>query len=54
MAIAVPAGFSSTGLPMGIQIIAPVHHDMDCLKIGHAYEQASNWTAKRPPPMLRG
>ncbi len=52
-AIAVPAGFSSAGLPMGIQIVAPVHHDLDCLKIGHAYEQASNWTAKRPPPMLK-
>jgi amidase len=52
--LAVPAGFSPSGQPMGIQIIGPVHHDMDCLKIGHAYEQASNWTAKRPPPLLRG
>jgi len=51
--LAVPAGFSPSGLPMGIQIIAPVHHDMDCLKLGHAYEQASNWTAKRLPPLLR-
>jgi len=30
-----------------------VHHDMDCLKLGHAYEQASNWTAKHPPPLLK-
>ena len=51
--LAVPAGFSSTGLPIGIQIVGPMHHDMDCLKIGHAYEQASNWTVKRPPPLLR-
>ena len=51
-ALAVPAGFSSTGLPMGIQIIGPIHHDMECLKLGHAYEQATNWTAKRPPPLL--
>jgi len=51
--LAVPAGFSATGLPMGIQIIGPVHHDMDCLKLGHAYEQASNWTAKHLPPLLR-
>ena len=50
--LAVPAGFSSTGLPIGIQIVGPAHHDMDCLKIGHAYQQANNWTAKRPPPML--
>ncbi len=51
--LAVPAGFSSGGLPIGIQIVGPMHHDLDCLKIGHAYEQASNWTAKRPPPLLR-
>jgi amidase len=51
--LAVPAGFSPSGQPMGIQIIGPVHHDMDCLKLGHAYEQASNWTAKHPPPLLK-
>ncbi|HET7084564.1 MAG TPA: amidase [Rhizomicrobium sp.] len=52
-ALAVPAGFSSSGLPMGLQIIAPVHHDLDCLKLGHAYDQASNWTARHPPALLR-
>jgi len=51
--LAVPAGFSATGLPMGLQIIAPVHRDMDCLKLGHAYEQASNWTARHLPALLR-
>jgi amidase len=52
--LAVPAGFSTSGQPMGIQIIGPTHRDLDCLRLGHAYEQASNWTAKRPPPLLRG
>src|SRR5256885_14946751 len=51
--LAVPAGFSPQGQPMGLPIIGPVHRDMDCLKLGHAYEQASNWTAKRPPPLLQ-
>ena len=51
--LAVPAGFSPAGQPMGLQIIAPVHHDMDCLKLGHAYEQATNWTAKHLPLLLR-
>ncbi|HEX4635272.1 MAG TPA: amidase [Rhizomicrobium sp.] len=51
--LAVPAGFSPSGQPMGLQIIAPVHHDLDCLKLGHAYEQATNWTAKHLPPLLR-
>jgi len=38
---------------MGLQIVGPAHHDLECLKLGHAYEQASNWTAKHPPPLLR-
>jgi amidase len=50
--LAVPAGFSAGGLPMGLQIIGPVHGDMDCLKLGHAYEMATNWTGKHPPAML--
>ncbi|HYS45530.1 MAG TPA: amidase family protein, partial [Rhizomicrobium sp.] len=53
-ALAVPAGFGSNGLAMGLQIIAPVHRDMDCLKLAHAYERASNWTATRLPPLLHG
>jgi amidase len=48
-ALAAPAGFSAQGLPMGIQIVAPVHHEMDALRLAHAYEQASAWTKRRPP-----
>jgi amidase len=51
-ALAVPAGFAAQGA-MGLQIIAPVHQEMDCLKLAHAYDQATNWTAKRLPPLLR-
>jgi amidase len=50
--LAVPAGFSATGLPMGLQIIAPVHHEMDCLGLGAAYEKVADWTARRLPPLL--
>ncbi len=50
--LAVPAGFNAQGLPMGLQIIAPNHHEMDCLKLGFAYEQATQWTARRLPPLL--
>ncbi len=51
--LAVPAGFGAAGQAMGLQIIAPVHRDMDCLKLAHAYEQAKNWTADVMPPLLR-
>jgi amidase len=50
--LAVPAGFGTKGLPMGLQIIAPVHQEMDCLKLGFAYQTAMDWTAQRPPPLL--
>jgi amidase len=52
-ALAVPAGFDGRGLSMGLQLIAPNHHEMDCLKLAHAYEQASDWTARRLPPLLK-
>ncbi|MBA2590529.1 MAG: amidase [Alphaproteobacteria bacterium] len=51
--LAVPAGFGPQGLPMGLQIIAPVRWEMDCLKLAFAYEQASQWTARRLPPLLQ-
>ena len=51
--LAVPAGFDGRGLAMGLQIIAPIHREMDCLKLAHAYESAKNWTADVLPPLLR-
>ena len=52
--LAVPAEFSGKGQAMGLQIIAPVHHDMACLQLAHAYVQAKNWAADVLPPLLRG
>jgi len=51
--LAVPAGFSPKGLPMGLQIIAPVYHEMDCLKLAFAYERATDWTKRRLPQLLQ-
>ncbi|MBM3547361.1 MAG: amidase [Alphaproteobacteria bacterium] len=50
-ALAAPAGFSESGLPMGIQIVAPNHAELACLQLAHAYDQASDWVTKRPPPI---
>ncbi len=50
--LAVPAGFGQHGQPMGLQIVAPVHQEMDCLKLGYAYEKAADWTARRLPALL--
>jgi amidase len=51
-ALAAPAGFGPGGLPIGLQIVAPVHQELACLQLGAAYEAATEWTAKRPPPLL--
>jgi amidase len=53
-ALAVPAGFSAQGLPMGIQIVAPNHADLSCLQLAHAYDLATRWVSKRLPPLLTG
>jgi len=50
--LAVPAGFGPQGLPMGLQIIAPVREDMACLQLGFAYDAETRWTQRRPPPLL--
>jgi amidase len=51
-ALAVPAGFNDRGLPMGMQIVGPNHGELACLQLAHAYDEATGWVAKRPPPLL--
>jgi amidase len=51
-ALNVPAGFNEQGLPTGIQIVAPNHAEMDCLQLSYAYDQETQWVAKRIPPIL--
>ncbi len=51
-ALAVPAGFGERGLPIGIQIVGPNHAELACLQLAYAYDTATNWAARRPPPLL--
>jgi amidase len=53
-AIAVPAGFSERGLPMGLQIAGPNHGELALLQLAHAYDEATQWIMKRPPALLSG
>jgi aspartyl-tRNA(Asn)/glutamyl-tRNA(Gln) amidotransferase subunit A len=41
-------GFSESGLPFGMQIIGRPFDEATVLKVGHAYEQATAWRARRP------
>lgn len=37
--ICVPAGFSTEGVPVGMEIVAPPHHEPELIRLGYACEQ---------------
>lgn len=47
-AISVPCGFTSAGLPVGLQIMGPQWSEPLVLQTAAAYEQASEWHTRRP------
>ncbi len=50
-AITVPCGFSTSGLPIGLQIVGAPFAESTVLALAHAYEQATEW--HRRAPLLR-
>ena len=48
--LSVPAGFGPGGLPTGVQIVGRNHGELACLQLGAAYDAASGWVRRRPPP----
>ncbi len=50
-AISIPCGFSSQGLPIGLQIGAPPGGEEAVLKLAYAYEQSTPWHTMRPPAL---
>ncbi|HTO13639.1 MAG TPA: amidase [Candidatus Binatia bacterium] len=47
-ALALPCGFSSTGLPLSLQLAGRPFEEALILRVGHAYEQATEWHTRRP------
>jgi aspartyl-tRNA(Asn)/glutamyl-tRNA(Gln) amidotransferase subunit A len=47
--LALPCGFSSTGLPLSLQLAGRPFEEALVLRVGHAYEQATEWHTRRPP-----
>jgi aspartyl-tRNA(Asn)/glutamyl-tRNA(Gln) amidotransferase subunit A len=47
-ATSVPCGFTSDGLPVGLQVIGARHDDARVLAAAHAYQQATDWHLRRP------
>jgi aspartyl-tRNA(Asn)/glutamyl-tRNA(Gln) amidotransferase subunit A len=48
-ALAVPTGFSSEGLPLGMQIAGKANDEAMLYRIAWQYEEATQWTARHPP-----
>ena len=47
--VSVPCGFTSEGLPIGMQLAARPFEDALALQAAYAYEQATDWHTRRPP-----
>jgi amidase len=47
-AISVPAGFTATGLPVGMQIVGRYRDDLSVLQLAHAFEQVTGFAQTRP------
>jgi aspartyl-tRNA(Asn)/glutamyl-tRNA(Gln) amidotransferase subunit A len=47
-ALSIPCGFSGDGLPIGMQIIGRAYDETTVLRVGHAYEQSTDWHLRIP------
>ena len=47
-ALSVPCGFSSTGMPIGLQIVGRPFEEETVLKLAYAFEQSTDWHNRRP------
>jgi aspartyl-tRNA(Asn)/glutamyl-tRNA(Gln) amidotransferase subunit A len=47
--ICLPCGFSTSGLPIGLQLLAPALEEERLLRGARMYEQATNWHKQRAP-----
>ncbi len=48
-AISIPCGFTADGLPVGLQIVGPMHADALVLRAARAFEAATPWHLRHPP-----
>ncbi len=48
-AISVPCGFTTQGLPIGMQIVGPPKGEARILALARAFQQRTDWHRRRPP-----
>jgi len=51
-ALSIPCGFTAAGLPIGLQIAGKPFDEATVLRMGHAYEQHTDWHRRQPPGAL--
>jgi aspartyl-tRNA(Asn)/glutamyl-tRNA(Gln) amidotransferase subunit A len=47
--LSIPCGFGSDGLPVGLQLESRWWSEPLLLRVGHAFQQATDWHLRRPP-----
>jgi len=47
-AFSIPCGFTSTGLPIGVQIVSRPFHEEIALRLAYAYESNTAWHKRKP------
>ncbi len=52
--LSIPCGFDDAGLPIGLQLIAPAFAEDVALRVGDAYQRATDWHLRRPALLLGG
>jgi aspartyl-tRNA(Asn)/glutamyl-tRNA(Gln) amidotransferase subunit A len=45
--LSIPCGFTKSGLPIGLQILAAPFEEGKLLRVARMYERATDWHAKR-------
>jgi len=46
--ISIPCGFSSSGLPIGLQVIGQPFRETELLAVAGAYEARTDWRMRHP------
>lgn len=46
--MSIPCGFTKEGMPIGMQLVGPHVSEQLLFKVGHAYQQATDWHMRHP------
>jgi aspartyl-tRNA(Asn)/glutamyl-tRNA(Gln) amidotransferase subunit A len=47
--LSIPTGFSEGGLPLSMQVVGRPLAEITVFRVGHAYQQRTDWHTRRPP-----